>query len=201
MHLNCRQTSTMVSTSFIAFHLYNRLFYYVQYFQMAFVVSDFVINNFYFRCIFLNENFCLKFHFFGYELRRHFLMLFFVVRLQFQFNGFNMMFPEARPFNNSYRCYSVSMLPGNERQDVEKGGKSEYCAVNCVHLNGIMNSVVFLSHHATIGSRSIDTIECCVSDVVQTDKQQEKSYHTCWRFGICCWWRQNLYSILGKKSS
>ncbi|XP_055326957.1 ubiquitin fusion degradation protein 1 homolog [Sitodiplosis mosellana] len=41
----------------------------------------------------------------------------------FQFNGFNMMFPEARPFNNSYRCYSVSMLPGNERQDVEKGGK------------------------------------------------------------------------------
>lgn len=44
---------------------------------------------------------------------------------QFQFNGFNMMFPEARPFNNSYRCYSVSMLPGNERQDVEKGGKSK----------------------------------------------------------------------------
>lgn len=37
-----------------------------------------------------------------------------------------MMFPEARPFNNSYRCYSVSMLPGNERQDVEKGGKSMY---------------------------------------------------------------------------
>jgi len=42
----------------------------------------------------------------------------------FQFNGFNMMFPDhARPFNNTYRCYSVSMLPGNERQDVEKGGK------------------------------------------------------------------------------
>ncbi|XP_017785704.1 PREDICTED: ubiquitin fusion degradation protein 1 homolog [Nicrophorus vespilloides] len=40
----------------------------------------------------------------------------------FQF-GFN-MFPEVpRPFNCNYRCYSVAMLPGNERQDVEKGGK------------------------------------------------------------------------------
>ncbi|XP_018318630.1 ubiquitin fusion degradation protein 1 homolog [Agrilus planipennis] len=40
----------------------------------------------------------------------------------FQF-GFN-MFPEIpRPFNTTYRCYSVAMLPGNERQDVEKGGK------------------------------------------------------------------------------
>lgn len=40
----------------------------------------------------------------------------------FQF-GFN-MFPEIpRPFNTTYRCFSVAMLPGNERQDVEKGGK------------------------------------------------------------------------------
>ncbi|XP_077508880.1 ubiquitin fusion-degradation 1-like isoform X2 [Amblyomma americanum] len=29
----------------------------------------------------------------------------------------------ARPFNTQYRSYSVSMLPGNERQDVERGGK------------------------------------------------------------------------------
>lgn len=28
-----------------------------------------------------------------------------------------------RPFVHSYECYSVSMLPGNERHDVEKGGK------------------------------------------------------------------------------
>lgn len=42
----------------------------------------------------------------------------------FQFNGFNMMFPDhSRPFNTTYKCYSVSMLPGNERQDVENGGK------------------------------------------------------------------------------
>lgn len=37
--------------------------------------------------------------------------------------GFNMFHDLSRPFNNSYKCYSVSMLPGNERHDVEKGGK------------------------------------------------------------------------------
>ncbi|XP_013142187.1 PREDICTED: ubiquitin fusion degradation protein 1 homolog isoform X1 [Papilio polytes] len=40
----------------------------------------------------------------------------------FQF-GFNMFHEITRPFNMNYRCYSVSMLPGNERQDVERGGK------------------------------------------------------------------------------
>ncbi|XP_046979684.1 ubiquitin fusion degradation protein 1 homolog isoform X1 [Schistocerca americana] len=40
----------------------------------------------------------------------------------FQF-GFN-MFPDIpRPFNTQFRCFSVSMLPGNERHDVERGGK------------------------------------------------------------------------------
>jgi len=34
------------------------------------------------------------------------------------------MFHEPmRPFNTQYRCYSVSMFPGNDRQDVERGGK------------------------------------------------------------------------------
>ncbi|KAL5236952.1 hypothetical protein ACI65C_004362 [Semiaphis heraclei] len=28
-----------------------------------------------------------------------------------------------RPFNTTYRCWSVSMLPGTEREDVERGGK------------------------------------------------------------------------------
>lgn len=38
--------------------------------------------------------------------------------------GFN-MFPHdvARSFNSTYRCYSVSMMPGQERHDVERGGK------------------------------------------------------------------------------
>ncbi|XP_076674416.1 ubiquitin fusion-degradation 1-like isoform X1 [Andrena cerasifolii] len=41
---------------------------------------------------------------------------------RFQF-GFN-MFPEiSRRFNTQYRCFSVSMLPGTYRQDVERGGK------------------------------------------------------------------------------
>jgi ubiquitin fusion degradation protein 1 len=29
----------------------------------------------------------------------------------------------ARPFNNQYRCYSISMFPGKERAHIEKGGK------------------------------------------------------------------------------
>ncbi|GFG35682.1 hypothetical protein Cfor_11468, partial [Coptotermes formosanus] len=37
--------------------------------------------------------------------------------------GFNMFADAPRPLNTQYRCYSVSMLPGNERQDVERGGK------------------------------------------------------------------------------
>lgn len=38
----------------------------------------------------------------------------------FSFN----VFPDIpRPFNTQYKCFSVSMLPGNERQDVERGGK------------------------------------------------------------------------------
>jgi len=46
----------------------------------------------------------------------------FFVQLQFAFN----MFPHEIPrnFNMEYKCYSVSMMPGQERQDVEQGGKS-----------------------------------------------------------------------------
>jgi len=29
----------------------------------------------------------------------------------------------GRPFNNQYKCFSVALLPGNERADVERGGK------------------------------------------------------------------------------
>jgi len=39
------------------------------------------------------------------------------------FGGMN-FFPDApRPFKTQYKCYSVSMLPGNERDDLEHGGK------------------------------------------------------------------------------
>ena len=30
-----------------------------------------------------------------------------------------------RTFNTHFRCYSVVMFPGNEREDVERGGKSK----------------------------------------------------------------------------
>lgn len=38
------------------------------------------------------------------------------------------MFAHEIPRNYSaeYKCYSVSMMPGQERQDVEQGGKSMY---------------------------------------------------------------------------
>lgn len=46
----------------------------------------------------------------------------FVFQFQFSFN----VFPDIpRPFNTQYKCFSVSMFPGNERQDVERGGKSK----------------------------------------------------------------------------
>ena len=38
----------------------------------------------------------------------------------FAMNFFNDI---PRPFRTQYRCYSVSMLPGNERDDLEHGGK------------------------------------------------------------------------------
>lgn len=37
--------------------------------------------------------------------------------------NFGLFHEQFRPFNTMYRCYSVCMLPGNERLDVEKGGK------------------------------------------------------------------------------
>ena len=44
--------------------------------------------------------------------------------------GFGQMFPGQEAargqFESTYRAYSVSMLPGQERTDVEKGGKSKY---------------------------------------------------------------------------
>lgn len=37
--------------------------------------------------------------------------------------AFNMFQDQMRPFNTQFKCYSISMLPGNERHDVERGGK------------------------------------------------------------------------------
>ena len=37
--------------------------------------------------------------------------------------NFNMFAEPTRPFNTMYRCYSVSMLPGAERDNVDRGGR------------------------------------------------------------------------------
>ena len=38
---------------------------------------------------------------------------------------FNLGFANmSATFKNQYRCFSVSMMPGQERPDVAKGGKS-----------------------------------------------------------------------------
>jgi hypothetical protein len=45
------------------------------------------------------------------------------------------MFPDIpRSFNTQYKCYSVSMFPGNERHDVERGGKSKSHILQHVHI-------------------------------------------------------------------
>lgn len=37
--------------------------------------------------------------------------------------NFNMFAEQPRPFNTMYKCYSVSMLPGTERNNVDRGGR------------------------------------------------------------------------------
>lgn len=37
--------------------------------------------------------------------------------------NFNMFADQTRPFNTMYKCYSVSMLPGAERNNVDRGGR------------------------------------------------------------------------------
>jgi len=41
------------------------------------------------------------------------------------FGNFEMFAAMPRTFNTQFRCYSVVMFPGNEREDVERGGKSK----------------------------------------------------------------------------
>lgn len=32
----------------------------------------------------------------------------------------------GRSFQETYKCFPVAMLPGNEREDLERGGKSKH---------------------------------------------------------------------------
>lgn len=41
-----------------------------------------------------------------------------------------------RSFHCDYACFSIAMLPGNEREDVERGGKSKYTFLRyCLYNN------------------------------------------------------------------
>ena len=42
---------------------------------------------------------------------------------------------QPRPFNTQYRCYSVSMFPGADKQGVENGGKSKIYFVLLLMVN------------------------------------------------------------------
>jgi hypothetical protein len=55
------------------------------------------------------------------------------------------MFPDIpRPFNTQYKCYSVLMLPGNERHDVERGGKSK------LHISQLIQILIVCKFECTV---------------------------------------------------
>lgn len=65
------------------------------------------------------------------------------------------------------------MFPGNDRQDVEKGGKSKCChRLDDVKTRENLNFFNFqmFSYNATVSIGSINAIEHRVSDAVQTNK-------------------------------
>jgi hypothetical protein len=51
---------------------------------------------------------------------------------------------EAMPrgFKTQFRCFSVVMFPGNEREDVERGGKSN---IFLFYIDFVISFIVFLS--------------------------------------------------------
>ena len=55
-----------------------------------------------------------------------FILLPLITACMFQFNVAR-MFSDGMPgtFSVNYKCFSVSMMPGQDRMDVEKGGKSK----------------------------------------------------------------------------
>lgn len=104
------------------------------------------------------------------------------------------MFPDMRSFSQNYRCYSVSMLPGNERNDVENGGKSLCFEIFALSLS-LTNRNRF-SHYATISLGSADASQHRISHVVQNHKQKKWSTNTRWRSRVHRRRRQNLHPVL-----
>lgn len=70
---------------------------------------------------------------------------------QFLFSLQSDVFPEdPRRFSAEYQGFSVSMLPGDEREDVERGGKSKILKLeNTQYLTLVLK---FFSYHASFCS-------------------------------------------------
>ena len=51
-----------------------------------------------------------------------------------------------RPFNEDYRCYSMAMLPGARRENVDYGGKGIH---HNSEVNGLINQLFYLLLHWT----------------------------------------------------
>lgn len=95
------------------------------------------------------------------------------------------------------RCQCCPEMSDKTWKKVEKVSYSTEVIANA---NQSMFTLIFsihCSYYAAVGPRSIDTIERRISDVVQVDQWQESADHARWCTWVCCWWRQNLYSILG----
>ena len=54
------------------------------------------------------------------------------------------------------------------------------------------------SYHATISSGSPDETQHCVSHALQIDQPACQQTHSLWCVGICGWWREGVYSLLGE---
>lgn len=116
---------------------------------------------------------------------------------QFQFGpGFNFLGEMMnRPFVHSYECYSVSMLPGNERHDVEKGGKiiMPPSALDQV----IKIALLTFSFSSLLLFLPADPSQCRVPDAVQVDQPGERPTDTRWRVRVRGGRGQSLPSPLG----
>lgn len=60
----------------------------------------------------------------------------------------------------TYRCWSVSMLPGSEREDVERGGKSKYLFVlmNCLFIYQYYNFLLNVMVSVIMPPSALDTL-------------------------------------------
>jgi len=77
------------------------------------------------------------------------------------------------------------MLPGSEREDVERGGKSKSCLLYRVYPYLFYNFNCF-SYNATISSGHIDSIKYQLSYVVQALQQKKQQTYTLWSIGVHC---------------